>query len=288
MTYLFLSIVSFTAMMLIFKLIERFKADTFQTIVFNYITASVLGFSIMGTGLSVAHITHTEWFSNAIVVGAAFITLFNIVAITAQKVGISVSIVANKMSVIIPVIFAFFLYGDSVTFLKISGIIMALAGVFMATKKDEELKIPAQYFLLPIILFVGSGLLDTFLNYTEKYYLADTSAFLTFIPTVFSIAAIGGGSVMIFKILVSPSTFSPRSIFWGIILGFFNYTSLYFMLESLKLENLESSVVFTINNIGIVSLSAISARIFFKEHLSNINKIGIVVCLAAILIIALA
>lgn len=286
MVYLILSIVSFSSMMLVFKLIGRFKADTFQSIVFNYFTAALLGYSMMETEMTLAEVTHSEWFSNAIVVGASFITLFYIIALTAQKVGVSVSAVANKMSVIIPVVFAFFLYGDQVTFIKISGILLALAGVFMASKKDEKLKAEPRFIFLPILLFIGSGLLDTFINYTEKFYLPDANASLSFIPIVFAVAAIGGGIVLVGKFVARPSAFSFKSIFWGLLLGFFNYASLYFILQALKFGAMESSVVFTINNIGIVILSTVAAWVFFKEKLSKLNVAGIGISVIAILLIA--
>jgi drug/metabolite transporter (DMT)-like permease len=286
MTSLLLSIISFSAMMLIFKLIERFKADTFQAIVYNYITAAILGFSILDVTLSIPEITHAAWFQNAIVVGASFITLFYVIGLTAQKVGISVSTVANKMSVVIPVVFAFFLYGDNVTVFKVLGIALALAGVFMATKKDEKVALDKKFIILPIILFIGSGLLDTFVNYTEKFFLPDEVASMNFIPTVFTVSGIAGGFVLIARLISTPSAFSLQSVFWGVLLGFFNYASLYFILQALKFGNMESSVVFTINNIGIVTLSTVSARIFFKEHLTRLNITGISLAIIAILLIA--
>jgi drug/metabolite transporter (DMT)-like permease len=287
MIQLLLSIMAFTAMMMIFKLLEKYKANTFQAIVFNYVTASSLGYFLLGTDLSIAQITHASWMPNAIIVGSAFIILFYLIGLTAQKVGISVATVANKMSVIIPVIFAFFLYNDRVTFLKVSGIILALIGVFMTTHKDESSRIPRALLILPVVLFFGSGFLDTYINYTEKFFLAGAADSLAFIPTVFSVSAIMGGSVMLVMFLNKPSNLNLKSVLWGVLLGFFNYASLFYFLEALKL-NLESSVVFSVNNIGIVSLSALSALIFFKEPMSKINKIGIVVSIIAIAMIAFA
>ena len=303
MTFLILSVVSYAAMMLIFKLIERFKADTFQSIIFNYITAAVLGFTVMDNDLSVAKIIHASWFPNAVLIGFAFISLFYLIAITAQKAGVSVATVANKMSVIIPIIFAFFLYDDSVTFIKLSGIVLAFIGVYMATKKDvayseenpdvsnfsslkEKKEIDKKYFHLPVILFIGSGFLDTYINYTQKLHLTGSAESIDFVPVVFSVAAVTGGIILLVKFIISSSIFAFRNILWGMLLGFFNYFSLYFILESLNLNYLESSVVFTINNIGIVSLSTLGSYIFFKEYLSGINKGGIVLCIIAILLIS--
>ena len=303
MTFLILSVVSYAAMMLIFKLIERFKADTFQSIIFNYITAAVLGFTVMDNDLSATNIIHANWFPNAVLIGFAFISLFYLIAITAQKAGVSVATVANKMSVIIPIIFAFFLYNDSVTFIKISGIVLAFVGVYMATKKEvayaeenpdeinltsakEKDELDKKYLYLPVILFIGSGFLDTYINYTQKHHLTGAAESIDFVPVVFSVAAITGGIILLVKFIISSSIFAFRNILWGMLLGLFSYFSLYFMLESLNLNYFESSVIFTINNIGIVSLSTLASYVFFKEYLSRINKTGIVLCLIAILLIS--
>jgi drug/metabolite transporter (DMT)-like permease len=286
MASLVLSIIAYSAMMLIFKLIEKFKADIFQAIVINYITAAILGFTIMEASFSIRSISESSWFINAIIVGIAFISLFYLIGITAQKVGISAAAVANKMSVVIPVIFAFFLYNDSVTAIKIIGILLAITGVYLATKRDEKLIRDKKYLILPIILFLGSGLLDTFINYTEKFFLPDPQESLNFIPSVFSVAAILGGVVLAIKLISKPSDFEFKNILWGIILGFFNYASLYFLLQALKVGTQESSAVFTINNMGIVILSTVAAWVFFKEQLSKLNILGIVIALIAILLIA--
>jgi drug/metabolite transporter (DMT)-like permease len=283
MINLLLSILSFTAMLMIFKLVDRFKADTFHVIIYNYITAAALGFIMINPGMSLAEITHTKWFPNTIVIGILFISLFYILALTAQKVSISVSSVANKMSVIIPVVFAFFLYGDTINFLKITGIILALIGVVLVSKKDG-FKFDKKYFLLPLILFIGSGLLDTYINYTETYYIGND--ILAFVPTVFLVCAVIGLLVIISRLLVSPYKFKLKNVMWGILLGGFNYASLYFILESLKIDYLESSVVFPLNNIGIVTLSALFSFLFFKEELSKENKGGLILCVIAILMIA--
>ena len=59
-------------------------------------------------------------------------------AMTAQKNGVSVASVAGKMSVVVPVLFGVFLYNESVTFLKIIGILIALIAVYLASVKEEK------------------------------------------------------------------------------------------------------------------------------------------------------
>jgi multidrug transporter EmrE-like cation transporter len=49
---------------------------------------------------------------------------------------------------------------------------------------------------------------------------------------------------------------------------------------------IDSSVVFGINNIGIVGLSVLLGVLIFRERLSWINMLGIMVCIAATILLA--
>ena len=72
------------------------------------------------------------------------------------------------------------------------------------------------------------------------------------------------------------------------LLGLVNYCSIYFLLKALKIEGLESSSLFTINNVGIVTLTTLMGITFFKEHISKLNWIGIALALIGITLMSLA
>ena len=126
MIYLILSILCSAAIFIIFKSFERFKVNTFTAIVVNYFIAGVTGFATLGEAPSFEKVTTSPWFINSLILGVVFISLFNIMAITAQKLGASVASIANKMALIIPVSFAIIYYNDVVNATKIAGIILAL------------------------------------------------------------------------------------------------------------------------------------------------------------------
>ena len=286
MLYLILSILSFTIIVLLFKLLAKYKVNTFHAIVYNYMTAAILGFIISGQNTTIAEVTHAYWFPNAIIIGASFIFLFYLIAITAQKVSVTVSIVANKMSVVIPVMFAFFLYDDSITLLKVAGIILALTGVVLASMKEKAIGVvDKRYIYLPLLLFLGSGLLDTYIKYSQQFFVKE-GEILIFIPSLFAVAAISGFIILLSRLLISPAKFQIKNVAWGLLIGFFNYASIYFLLKTLELKGFESSVVFPLNNMGIVIAAAVSAFILFKEKLTQQNWIGILLSVIAIAMIA--
>lgn len=285
MIYLVASVVCFSLMMIIFKYLEKYQVNTFMAITINYIVANILGVYISGNILGLDELVAQPWALNAAIIGTTFIVLFYLIALTAQKMGVTVSTIANKMSVVIPVIFAIILYNDSVTVLKVSGIILALIGVYLSSKKEEKIEIDKKYVYLPLILFVGSGLLDSLVNYTEKTMLDDANT-PYFIPTLFLVAGSIGSLVCIFNIFTKKWKVKWNVFLWGIPLGILNYGSIYYILKALKADNLESSVIFPLNNVGIVLMSTFLSIILFSEKLSKINKLGIGLSIIAIILIS--
>ena len=287
MIYLLLCIVFTTAIFLIFKKFEEYKIDSFQAIVVNYIIAACLGFSFNNSGIALESIPHQSWFFNAVIIGILFISMFNVVAITSQKIGISIASIASKMSLIIPVVFAVYLYGDSMSFVKIAGVVLALLSVYLTFYPSGNGKQTNKKLLIfPIILFVGTGLLDTLFKYTEHKYLTGNDLNL-FLSSLFTVAAFAGFIVVIIMITAMRNPLHIKSIIGGVVLGIPNYGSIYFLMRTLEIENFESSVIFPVNNIGIIGLSAIAAFFLFKEKMTMINWTGIVLSIIAIAMIAL-
>ena len=286
MIYLLLSILFTTALFLIFKIFERYEINNFQAIVFNYITAGLICFGIVGESIDVDQITSEDWFPSTLLIGFLFITLFNLMAFSAQKIGISLTSVATKISLCIPVIFGFLYLGDSITTIKIFGIVLALLSVYFTAKKDEKQKsINSILFFAPIILFIGSGFLDIlFVHSLEAYDLVNKGLELQFSSILYSVAALLGFPILLYR-HYSGDKIQIKNIIAGVILGIPNILSIVFFLKCLN-HFPESTFVFPVNNMGIVSLSAISARFLFKEYLSKINWLGIVIAIASILLLS--
>ena len=138
MIYLFLSILFSTGLFVIFKYFGIFKIDTLKAIVVNYIVAFILGFLSSEKTILISEIPDQPWFYGALFLGAMFVSIFFVMAMTAQKNGISVASISGKMSVVIPIFFGILLYDESVNFLKIAGIVIALIAVYLASIKEGE------------------------------------------------------------------------------------------------------------------------------------------------------
>jgi drug/metabolite transporter (DMT)-like permease len=228
----------------------------------------------------------------AFMMGFLFVSLFNLIGWVAQKIGVAVASVANKMSLVVPFLFSLYLYNEKATALNVAGIIIALTAVLLTcwpARKEERPSAkrlsPAFIFLMPAILFAGSGLLDTMIKYVEQSFLNDDNK-NDYLITAFASAASIGTLLLTCLFLTKKQRFDPRAILAGIAIGLPNYFSIWCLVKVLKAYQGKSAAVIPINNMGIVLFSSLMAYTLFKEHLSWINWTGIVLALGAIALIA--
>jgi drug/metabolite transporter (DMT)-like permease len=282
------SILLNTCIILSFKLLERYRINAFQAIVFNYITCVITG-SVTEGGFPLHQgILQQPWFPWALLMGASFITTLNIIGLTTRKNGVAVTSVANKLSVVIPFGFSLYLYNEQAGWLKITGMVLALVAVYLTIKRKDNTPahtINKWLWVFPVILFAASGLLDTLIKYVEQGYINDTNR-NAYLITTFACAAGAGSLGLLASVLTGKQRFNYLSIAAGIIIGIPNYFSIWFLLAVLKEYTGNSSAIIPINNMGIVLLSAVAAWGLFRERLSFTNWIGIILSLGAIALIA--
>lgn len=283
MIFLIASIICSTAIYVIFKLFSRFDIHTFQAIVANYFVASGFGFWYASSNGNGAFTFDQPWMGIAAMVGIIFISLFYIMALTSQTHGVSVTSIASKMSMVIPALFFIITDPDETAdVLKIAGILLGVVAVILAsTKKSTAVKV-AKAVWLPVVLFVGSGLLDLLLAYAEKLHLGTDEAYQAFVPVPFGVAASLGTIILAVRIIAGKEQVHLRSLGAGFILGLVNYGSIYFLLKVLGGGYFDRSSAIPANNMGVVALSALVGYLFFKERLTSKNIWGIVLSLVAI------
>ena len=283
MIYVFLTIVVFNLLIVIFKLFARFKVDNLQALIVNYITAGTIGFILLKEPINMQHILSAPWLYHAMAIGFLFIVVFNFYAFGTQKVGIAITTVANKMSLVIPVAAALILEeNDNISTEKIIGFILALIGIYLASTKGGKLSFNIKYLWLIILVFVGQGIADSIFN-DSKTMLKSGEDMLYFI-VLFFMASISGILILLGKSVASPPKFELKNILWGVILGVPNFFSLLFMLKALSTPGLEASVVFPMVSMGVVVLSSIIGIVLYKEKLTRGNWIGILFACGAIAI----
>ena len=287
MIVLLLSILSSSAIYIAFKLFGKYKITTLNALIVNYFTAFILGLSLQDQ-LSISELLETpqkDWFYGSMALGVMFILVFSLMVITTQKGGMSVVSVASKMSVAIPVLFVIVYYDEPLGPLKIIGILMALVSVYLVSvRRRDGLSIDMKFFIFPLLVFLGSGLIESSIKFLENTYVPDLEISL-FSANTFLFACLTGSLVFGFRALSGKAKFSWKDILGGVLLGIPNYFSIYFFILALRIDGLDSSSIFIINNVSIVLLSTLLGIICFKEKISPKNWIGIGIAILSILLI---
>jgi drug/metabolite transporter (DMT)-like permease len=284
MIYLALSVLISSLLFVIFKLFDLYKVNTLQAIVVNYMVALAFGYFLSEIPIKINQIPDQTWFLGAFSLGFLFILVFNVMAITTQKNGLSVASVAGKMSVVIPVIFGIIVYKESAGPVKILGIVLALVAVYLSSAKSDNNPVKFKNLLFPLLLFVGSGLIDTGIKYVETTYVSDGDVPL-FLATIFGFAFVLGSFFLLIQMVNGRFQFHWKNVVGGIVLGVPNYYSMVFLLKALQTKGMESSTLFTINNVAIVIITTVFALLVFKERLIKKNWMGIALAVISILLV---
>lgn len=284
MIYLIASIISSTAIYVIFRWAKNFSCKLNALITINYLVASILGFGFLMKFDTRPFVENNHWLPFGIILGVMYILMFFLIGNSSQKAGITVTTLANKLSLVFPVFFSLFWFDEQITTLKYFGIAGAITAVMLTLYKKDVKRTNFFYFALPLAIFLGSGFIDSFIKYVQALQITVelSTAFSSF---VFFTAFLCGIVITTLKSLNKKSELHTPTLLLGTLLGLANFGSLFFILQALNKSNIESSLVFALNNMLIVALSAILGFFIFKERLNRINVAGIVLAILSLYIL---
>ncbi|MEQ8926189.1 MAG: hypothetical protein RLO81_10280 [Fulvivirga sp.] len=288
MHYLILCILANVGIFLCFRQFKAYGLNTFQAIVFNYITCVGTGIIFLGDSTLLMEINYNKpWVIIGIVLGLIFISTFYLMALTTQRFSMTVSSIASKMSLIIPVIISLLILkvqSKEYTVFNYFGMFMAIPAIVMSSFKKRGVEgsdFTRLAILLPIAVFLLGGLIDSSINYTSYHYLSETVEPI-FPIVIFSSAAFIG----IISMMVSGQRITLGNFIGGAILGAINYFSIYFLIRTLSYFNNDGAVVYPMLNVGIILLSAFVSILIFKEKLSRLNQTGLLLAILSIVLLS--
>lgn len=255
-------------------------------IVLNYFAALTAGLLLFEGELSFNYIMNSPWIYISFVIGSLLIIGFYLIGYTTQKAGIAIATIANKMSVIIPILFSILYFAEETSILKTVGIILAIVSVVLAVLKKNKSEEQKKFSLLPLLMFLVIGVIDSAVKLAQHSYVSDEDVSL-FTSFSFGLAGIIGVIILSFNPKEWKSFGNPWVWVFGILIGLANFGSMYFLILSLNHSGFDSSIVYGLNNMGIIMASIAIAILFFREKLSRVNIIGVVLALVSVAILTL-
>jgi drug/metabolite transporter (DMT)-like permease len=285
MLYLLATILLNVVISVIIKLFSRYDINALQAIVANYVVCVVTGCLFMGSMPFTAAAVGSSWFPWALLMGAGFIGIFNLMAYSTRIDGITTTTIANKLSLVIPVLFSLIVYREHAGIGKIVGIVLAFPAVYLTSRVTGDDNKPQNLFW-PAILFGGSGSLDTIMNYVQQNHLTTPTDQALFTVFCFAVAGSLGVLLMATLVVLKKIKLQWRNLIAGICLGIPNYFSIYFFIRALNSDFLQSSASIPVMNIGILVASSLTALLVFREKANALRYTGLVLSVIAILLIA--
>ena len=279
--------ITFSSMLVLFKYFGKYGVNNLQAIIVNYFTAGTLSLIVAHNNdikINLPEIIYSTYIIPSLIIGFLFIVTFNLLAFGTQKIGIAISTVANKMSMIIPVIIGISLFSEKLGMFKLIGILLAISAIYMTSTKSGKLSFDKKFLPIILLIFFGQGIADGTLSYAQEEKMIEENTPL-FFASVFLIAVILGSVFLIYETIKNGFKLEFKNLLWGIGLGIPNYLTLHFFVRSLQSPIFESSQVFPIVNMGVIVLTALAGILLFREKLSFFNWGGILVAVLAISLI---
>ncbi|MCO8101990.1 DMT family transporter [Acinetobacter indicus] len=250
-----------------------------QMISWNYASASVLCFWWFQPNVQQLSLTDTPWLL-ILALGVLLPSVFLFLAKALQTAGILKTEIAQRLSVVLSLTAAYFIFQEQFNSLKIVGIALGIAAVLCILYSHRGGSSSAQAGMLYLALvWVGYALIDVLLKYTTGLGLQ----FALVLNLMFICAFI----LSLGYILIQHKSWgSGKNIVAGLILGMLNFANIAFYVKAHMALKDSPAVVFAGMNILVVILGVISGLLFFKEKLKPSTVIGLglgiisVMCLA--------
>ena len=290
MVYLILAILFSTGVFVAMRLFERFHLDNHQALMWNYVFAAGTGFLVCKQFDTPAQLVAEPWFGLSIITGFWFIFTYLLMTASTQRSGVTVTSLSSKLSVVLPTLAGVVLFGEKLNFVATLGIVLALVALVLVvggkkgdlanrTYTDKGLLIS----LLPVFIFFGTGTGDILMKLTEQQNQTGDLGFM--IAFIYFIALLFGIIIVAYDLIRGKSKWQWKSALGGIGLGIINYFSTYSVYNAMRC--FDNVVLFPIYNIGVVSVTALSGWLLFKEKLTWKNYLGLVIAIIAVIFITL-
>jgi drug/metabolite transporter (DMT)-like permease len=277
MIFILISVCFSVFVSVLLKLAKRYDIDNKQAIAWNYSIAGLLTWLIYRPELpSISESIFPIYF----VLGFLLPSLFVILAFSIRYTGIVKTDIAQRLSLFIPVIASFLLFYEEKSPLKIIGITIAFMAIIFSIPWKKETNAKKSFWIYPVLVFIGMGIIDTLFKQIAK---TTTIPFTSSLLVVFIIAFVLSFSYLLYLYLFKNMKFTLINMVCGWILGIANFGNILFYMKAHQDLAKQSSLVFSTMNIGVILLGSAVGVFIFREKLSRLNYVGILLALISIL-----
>jgi len=284
MMYLVLSVTCSVTVAILLKIARRHDVDVRQAIAVNYVVAASLCLAVLQPSLADLRQPATPWAILA-ALGVLLPTVFLAMAASVRHAGIVKSDAAQRLSLFIPLLAAFWLFDEALSAQKLWGIAAAFAALACligrgsntgAASHESSHASVNHNWLWPLAVWLGYGVIDVLFKQMARAGTAFAGGLLA--------AFILAGVVIFAYLLAVRARWRWRHAAGGLLLGLANFGNILFYIRAHQHFPDDPALVFSAMNIGVISAGTLVGALAFGERLSVRNWIGLALAVAAIVI----
>lgn len=253
-----------------------------QMVAINYAIAIALTAYFLQPNLSTVDWGAHSWLFIAL--GILLPSVFVMMGRAVEFAGIVKSDAAQRLSLFLPILAAFTIFGEALATNRVVGLILAFIALFCLLNKpnhqnstphqNQTSSVPTGVWLLGV--WLGYGVIDILFKQLSKQGAAFSGSLLiTF--------ALAGILMLAYLVVVKRTKWQKNALLAGVALGALNFTNILFYIKAHQVFKENPTIVFAGMNMGVIALGTIVGALLFKEKISKINMIGIALAMCAII-----
>lgn len=267
---------------ILLKNLKKKGYQPLQMIAWNYASASLLCFLWFQPDIQHVSIVHTPWWL-ILALGVILPSIFLCLAKSLEYAGIVKTELAQRLSVVLSLLAAYFFFHEQFNALKLWGIGLGILAVLLVLFGQMKSFSNHQYrkaILALLSVWCGYAAVDVLLKYTSSLGLQFTLTLNLIFITAFILS-------ISYLLLQKTQKWQFKSTIAGLILGILNFSNIALYVKAHILLKDSPAIVFASMNILVVLLGILSGVILYKEKLKWPTILGIllgisgVVCLAS-------
>lgn len=282
MMYLTMAVLCSVAVSVLLKILRQKQIDIRQTIVAGYPVAFLLTWFLLKPDLGAINTLGGAW-GIIIALGVILPTVFILLGRAIEAVGMVATDAAQRLSLIIPIVAAFLLFGEVLTGARVFGLalgFLALGALVYRPQQGGINKTAKNTPLWLVGVWAGYGIVDILFKQVAK----QGTAFPLTLFVSFGLA----GLLLFIYLLVTRVRWQGEALVAGLVLGALNMGNIYAYVRAHQVLSESPSIVFTGMNVGVIAVATVIGVGVFKETLNRMNIIGLLlaVCCVGVLFLA--
>jgi hypothetical protein len=286
--YIALGVVCSVVVSVLLKLAPRHGVDVRQAIAGNYLVAALLTAALLDPHPSLLELpaAHPAW-RVLVALGVLLPSMFLVLAHSVRRAGIVVTDAAQRLSLLLPLLAAFTVFGEAFSWHKGAGMaigLVAIACIVLRRRRDDA-RSAAGGWWWPLAVFAGMGAIDILFKLVAQL---TGVPFADVLLATFALAFVLAVLAMAWLLASGRAHWRWRNVGGAVLLGVFNFGNILFYVQAHRHLAHDPALVFSAMNIGVIVLATLVGVWWFRERPGKFNRAGLALAVVAVLVLATA